>query len=385
MADELKRALPLALLILFVLSPSLNLNPGASAAEDVNEKLKCVQEDIKKNEEKLERLRERETSVLSELEKMQKSLSKYESELRRTQAGLQYTGARIEETRANIALNQQVVERHRSWLKRKLRGIQRQGSVEELEMLFGADDMASFLRRWRYLEILAKREKASFDAYKELIKKLREQEEELNNLYVRYRKGEESARRAQEALAAKKAEKQGLLASVRSEKAVYRKLLEELKAASRELQAIIRRSDEDGYQGRGFRGLKGRLLWPVDGAVALQYGRQLDPQFRTPIFRNGIYIKTAPGAAARAIFDGKVVFADWFKGYGRLVIINHGQGYHTLYANLDEIFFKVGDIIQKRAEIGRVGESVLLNAPSLYFEVRYKGKPLDPLQWLGRK
>ena len=80
-----------------------------------------------------------------------------------------------------------------------------------------------------------------------------------------------------------------------------------------------------------------------------------------------------------------MVFADWFKGYGNLLIINHGEGYHTLYANLSEIFFKVGDIIKVHDTVGKVGESGILNAPSLYFEIRYKGKPLDPVQWLKKR
>jgi len=381
MAGQIRRVSLLAALFSVLFMGSL-----LHAAEDVNEKYKRIQGDIKKNEEKLKHLKEKETSVLSELERMERSLARLERELRVQRGNLDLTSSRIEQTKAEIALSQEKLERHRAWLKRKLRGMNRQGRAEELEMLFGADDMASFLRRWRYLELLARKEKESFDSFKDLLKRLRRQEEELNSLYARYKKEEEATRMAEKNLSAKKADQHQLLASVRSEKAVYKKLLDELKEASRELLSILRRQGEEyGYGGKGFRGLKGRLFWPVNGAVALRYGRQLDPQFKTPIFRNGVYIKTAPEATAKAVFDGKVVFADWFKGYGQLVIINHGQGYHTLYANLNEIFLKVGDIIQKRTEIGRVGESVLLNAPSLYFEVRYKGKPLDPLQWLGRK
>jgi septal ring factor EnvC (AmiA/AmiB activator) len=80
-----------------------------------------------------------------------------------------------------------------------------------------------------------------------------------------------------------------------------------------------------------------------------------------------------------------VIFAEWFKGFGQLVIVNHGSGYHTLYGNLSEIFSKVGDIIKEKHVIGRVGTSGMLNAPGIYFEIRYKGKPLDPTQWLKKK
>jgi septal ring factor EnvC (AmiA/AmiB activator) len=137
--------------------------------------------------------------------------------------------------------------------------------------------------------------------------------------------------------------------------------------------------------GRGFRKRKGRLSWPISGSVAIPYGSQRDPKFKTPVFRNGIYVSAPDDAVVRAAHKGKVVFADWFKGYGQLIILNHGGGYHTLYANLSEIFLKTGDIIEERAKMGRVGSSGLLNRPSLYFEIRYKGKTLDPTQWLEKK
>lgn len=358
----------------------------ASTTEDVSQKYKRIQGEIKKNEEKLNLMKKRESSVLGEMDAIQKSLSKLERELRAEKSKLQETTAQIEKAQLELSQTQVNMKRHRNRLKRKLKGMYRQGNAEDLIMLFGAADMSSFLRRWHYLEILAKSDKESLDNYRAELKKIQNEEEKLKGLYAKLSKEQEATLEAQRRLAEKKSEKQEILNSVRTEKATYAKLVEELKQASRELFSIIRRSEErDHYEGRGFRWLKGKLLWPVNGAIALQYGKQLDPQFKTPIFRNGIYLRTSPDAVARAVFEGKVVYANWFKGYGQLVIINHGDGYHTLYANLDEIFLKVGDIIEKRTEIGRVGESVLLNAPSLYFEVRYKGKPLDPMQWLGRK
>jgi len=85
------------------------------------------------------------------------------------------------------------------------------------------------------------------------------------------------------------------------------------------------------------------------------------------------------------VYDGKVVYADWFKGYGQVIIVSHGDNYHTLYGNLSEIFYKRGDIITKGEPIGRVGQSGQSEEPTLYFEIRYKGKPVDPERWLKKK
>ena len=184
----------------------------------------------------------------------------------------------------------------------------------------------------------------------------------------------------------KKREKELILSSVRNEKDARRKMISELKEASQRLLDIIRESSRtDDYAAKGFGHLKGKLFWPAEGKIAIPYGSQKDPQFDTPVFRNGIHIQTDDSADTRSVYTGKVIFAEWFKGFGQLVIINHGSGYHTLYGNLSEIFSRVGDIIKENQLIGKVGTSGILNAPGLYFEIRYKGKPLDPVQWLTRK
>jgi septal ring factor EnvC (AmiA/AmiB activator) len=111
----------------------------------------------------------------------------------------------------------------------------------------------------------------------------------------------------------------------------------------------------------------------------------LRKRFKTPVFRRGIYIKADEGVITKAIYTGKVVYADWFKGYGKVIIINHGSGYHSVYANLSELFLRPGDIVKRRQALGKVGQSGTIRDPALYFEIRYKGKPLNPLQWLAKK
>jgi septal ring factor EnvC (AmiA/AmiB activator) len=153
---------------------------------------------------------------------------------------------------------------------------------------------------------------------------------------------------------------------------------------------MIKRLEEEAkaakkVEGKGFKKLRGRLPWPVYGKILLPYGKQEDPQFKMTTYRKGIEIGSDRGSAVLAVSEGRVVFADWFKGYGLLVIVNHGEGYHTLYANLSEIFHKTGDIIKRRQAVGKVGESGVLNVPSLYFEVRFKGKPLNPINWLRER
>ncbi len=190
---------------------------------------------------------------------------------------------------------------------------------------------------------------------------------------------------AEKVLRKSKHRKRMLLAKVKRERELYKNMISELKASARKLRKMIEEAEKARYALKGFSKMKRRLPWPVEGRLALPYGSYRDPKFKTPVFRNGIHIRAKEGDIVRSVYPGKVVFADWFKGYGKVVIVNHGEGYYTVYANLSEIFLSKGDIINKGDEIGRVGESGTLSAPALYFEVRYKGKPLNPLHWLKRK
>jgi septal ring factor EnvC (AmiA/AmiB activator) len=220
---------------------------------------------------------------------------------------------------------------------------------------------------------------------------LNEKEKQLVSLKKELIKNTEKVRAEEASLAEKKQRKEMLLASVKKEKSSSAKMLRELENASKKILEIIRESEkvekekETTFAGKDFASRKGKLPWPVEGKVAIPYGSQKDPQFNTPIFRSGAYIQASADSSARAVHTGKVVFSEWFKGYGQLVIVNHGNGYHTLYGSLSEIFARVGDIIKERQPVGKIGDSGLLSTPGLYFEVRYKGKPLDPLQWLQRR
>ncbi len=357
---------------------------GISHAADVRVKYSKIQVQIKEKEKNLRKASRMESSVSAELNAIDSQLSGYEDRLRYEKKRIRDTEARISRTGADIEQARQELKDHRRWLSNRLIAFQRNGRAQDLVMLLGADDMGSFLRRWRYLEILAKLGKDQVDQCRSIYDRLQQKEAKLRGLKDVLMRHEARTALIQDRLNSKKQEKDELLTSIRSRKAGYEAELQVLRQASRRLATIINRaSRQSTFRGKGFRAFKGRLPWPVNGAVVFGYGRGTDPVFGTPVFRDGIYIKTSPDAPVRSVFSGQVVFANWFKGYGKLVIINHGGGYYSLYADLDEIFLKVGDIIDTGARVGRDGRSVMVNAPSLYFEVRYRGKPLDPLQWLA--
>jgi septal ring factor EnvC (AmiA/AmiB activator) len=133
------------------------------------------------------------------------------------------------------------------------------------------------------------------------------------------------------------------------------------------------------------RKLRGKLLYPVEkGAVEVRFGRSVDPRFGTVTLQRGIDIRCPEGTPVRAVAPGKVVHAGWFRGYGNLVILDHGGGYFSLMAHLATLARAKDDVVRAGDLVGTVGDTGSLKGPYLYFELRDEQKPLDPGRWLQR-
>jgi murein hydrolase activator len=127
--------------------------------------------------------------------------------------------------------------------------------------------------------------------------------------------------------------------------------------------------------------VKGALLLPVQGKIRTGFGIQFDPEFQTRIRSGGIEISAARGSDVRAVAPGRVLYADWFKGYGQMVIVDHGEEDLTVFGYLDEVVVGVDDTVERGQVIGKVGDTGSLSGPGLYFELRRSGKPEDPRPW----
>jgi septal ring factor EnvC (AmiA/AmiB activator) len=119
--------------------------------------------------------------------------------------------------------------------------------------------------------------------------------------------------------------------------------------------------------------------------VLTRFGMQRHPQFKTMVFRRGIEIAVREGEPVRAVSDGQVAYADWYKGYGKLVIIEHGPGFYSLYGNLSRLDLNKGDPVSRGQVLGLAGETGSLKGAKLYFEIRRNGEAQDPLVWLAKR
>jgi len=179
-----------------------------------------------------------------------------------------------------------------------------------------------------------------------------------------------------------------LLDDVRSQKSLEAAAITALQTAAGKLDTVITRLTHDAPERTatpvpGSIGtLKGLLDAPVKGKIINFFGPFKNTRYNVMNFRSGIDIQSDRGEPVQAVYGGKVLYADWFKGYGNMLIIDHGHNYCTLYAHIQELFKQKGDTVEGGEVVATVGDSGTLSGPGLYFEVRHHGKPEDPQEWL---
>lgn len=182
-------------------------------------------------------------------------------------------------------------------------------------------------------------------------------------------------------------ERRALARAVREERRVAERLARELSAAAKRLEAEMTRIRGRGPAPEpapgGFGAQRGRLPWPVEGRVEVAFGKRVEPSSNVVLESKGIDIRAELSAPVRAVFSGEVVYADRFEGFGKVVIVGHGDGWFTLHAHLSSFAASVGAEVAQHQVLGFVGETGSVKGPYLYFEVRRGQTPVDPLRWLA--
>src|SRR5262249_49405008 len=134
-----------------------------------------------------------------------------------------------------------------------------------------------------------------------------------------------------------------------------------------------------------FPKFQGTLPWPVSGKILVAFGAQKSSRFDTQVPHPGVDLAVAVGESVRSVFDGIAAYSDWFKGYGNMIIVEHGDGFMSVYAHLSERLVATGERVEGGQVIGRAGDTGSLEGPKLYFEILRDGKPENPVAWLTRR
>jgi septal ring factor EnvC (AmiA/AmiB activator) len=359
---------------------------SASERERVKQgkKLEDVEKRLRQTEKDISRISKKETDILGELERINKLLKKTRGELAVKNDSIKKTSSRIEDGRErirNLSAEKSLLHKR---LEKRLRAIHEMRNRAMLRMVFSIDNPLDLSRKYRYMALLMDYDRRLVESTERNIEEIKREKAALETLLARYNSEKKSAEAKRWEAEGLRRDRKVLLSSVRREKEKNLKLESELREARKELQGLMKRLVEEAEESPGgFAALRGKLRAPVEGKVVAFYGKVEHPKFKTVTFNNGIVIEAGYGAVVKNVADGRVLHAGWLKGYGEVVVIDHGGGFYTLYANLSEVFKNKGDTVEEREPVGKVGDYGTSDSAGLYFEIRQKGVPKDPLLWIS--
>ncbi len=358
-------------------------------AASPKKKLSVIEKKLKKKKKRVKEAIQKEKSILSRINRINKNINTTEKELKKYDRQISETQSRIMNLSKDISGLKDKLAIGKKYLADRARDIYMQQYVDNALILLTANDYQDLITKSKYLSLLAYQDSKIIKKYRNAINDIDFKKQSMEVLQNKLETSKKTAKEKKSSLVTDRKKKDRLLATVRSKRSLYERTIKDLEESSKKLREMMKRLEKQqiprSVTGKGFAASRGHLPWPVAGKVLIPYGQYKDLKFNITVFKNGIEIKAINREKPKAVAGGRVVYSDWFKGYGLLLIINHGKGYHSLYGNLSETFHKTGDIINKGTALGITGKSRLLNVPALYFEIRHKGKPINPMKWLKRK
>ncbi len=377
------------ILLLLALSLSLSFS-GQQDVTEYKKRLANISDQIDQLKLRLEEEEKKESTFLSELDRIgfhknliRKEISLYTMQLGKTNRELSSIQRRIPQLRSKLDDEKESIEKI-------LVAMYKFGKVNPLQFMIQAENMGTLVSESKNLTLLVQYQNKVISSYVDTLSLLNDSEKELEE-----KKKESSnliwkTKNKRQELDLQERRQKAFIKEIEENKKMHLQALQELNERAQQLQILIEKLLKEEisfpitivplYEQRG------KLPWPLEGAVVSTFGRQVHPQFRTVTFNNGIEISPQKNqAVVKAIHSGKVVFSDYFKGYGNLLIIDHGIRYLSFYGHCADFLVKMGDLVKTGQPIAIVGDTGSLKGITLYFEIRSKAKPVDPLKWLRRR
>ena len=346
----------------------------------------------------LDNLRKRIAALQKDFDKTSASKSEAADDLRDSERAISDSNRKLHE----LALQQQAANRELAQLQQRAASMERElqgqqallgrllyqqyldgGEQEYLKLLLNNSDPNQVAREFRYYEYIARDRAATLKTLRGGLAKLqavtdqaREKSDEIAALRT-----EEQAQRKQ--LEQDKRARQQMLGKIALQLKQQRREIGRLQRNETRLTQLVGQLARVLPDARSvaapFKSLKGRLLLPVKGRLSNRFGARRP---ESNMAWTGWFLRAAPNQPVQAVAAGRVVYADWLRGFGNLIIVDHGQGYMSLYGNNETLYKQVGDTLRGGDTIAAVGSSGGNEDSGLYFELRFEGKPFDPGKWV---
>lgn len=358
--------------------------------KDLPEDADNIKQQLKKTRTEIATISRKEKAVIEAFNAGEQALSQARERVRAAKSAHAAIEEKIRDIREQSKVLEEEIREGEAYAAKRLVATYKLNWVGRIQLLATADSFFDFVNRKSALEHILNQDEM-------LLQKMHNNQSALESLLTE-QKAHLAEKRALELslnahiskLSTAQRQRRALLKRIRSEKALGLAAMESLKQAALALNDTLDAmppapaSQMPESETKPFKAHKGLLSWPVKGKIISFFGPYRDEKYKVMNFRSGIDIQAERGEPIRSISAGLTIYASWFKGFGNMMIIDHGDHYYTVYAHLEEVFKVKGDRVEKGEVIATVGDSGSLMGPALHFEVRHHGKPVDPLKWIRK-
>ena len=372
----------LVLVVMFLLSGCL----GWSAPDKDKEKLDTIAKQIEEINSKLEKLKKEEGSILNDIYKIELEYEKAVIENNQIKLLVRKSEEKIRKKNAEKKKLETEIDQSKTNLKQILRLLYKIGGNAYLKFFIRIDNLDQLFQNYRLFISLIDYKSEEINKLKINIQRLLEVKKELEDDHASLKNLQKQKELKLQDIRNFKQSKMALIRKINNDKDQYMRMLDELETEAAQLNKLIYGKPLTRRLGMiDLDRIKGKLNWPIKGKVVSFFGKKRSTKFDTYIINNGIKIKPDDSDQVKSIYPGEVVFADYYKGYGNLIIIQHAKNLYTLYGHCEKMFKQKGDNVSEGEVISLAGDSGSTEGKSLYFEIRTQLKPQDPLEWLRKK
>lgn len=364
------------------------LKNSKTSADAINDQLRQAQSD-------LDTIARKEKAVLEEFDTAEEALNRVRRQVRVAENAMAELNARIDEIEARSRSLETEIRTGETYAAKRLTALYKLNWVGKIHLLATSDSFFDFVNRRSYMQKILSQDETFLESLNNDKLALESLLTQLNAKKAEKRSMELTLKDRLDRLNTQQNRRKALLEKIRGEKSLELAALKALRQASLDLDATVEsiqqpddRKNEipasDKNENKPFGTYKGLLSWPVKGKIISFFGPHRNRKYDITNFQSGINIQAERGEPIRCVAGGYAIFSNWFKGFGNMMIIDHGDHYYTVYAHLEEIFKVKGDRVEKNEVIATVGDSGSMIGPALHFEVRHHGKPIDPMQWIRK-
>ncbi len=382
MPNTLQKQLPqlvVVLSMLLLLSTALEAEDNKQQLEELRDKMQHIQSGLNKKQK-------RRSSLLQELKSTEKRIGRQNRELQKLDREIATQKQRIRAAKIQQGLNKNSLETQRKFMEKQIRLAYAMGRQDRLKLVLNQKDPEMIGRLMVYHDYFNRKRAEQLDLIQATLNRLQQAEQAMLKEEREMQRLQSRKQLEKVALEKNSVDRKRLITRLNKDISSDAERLKELKRDEARLQKLLvqirQRAKADQRsrylpKGKRFAAQKGRMNWPAKGKFKARFGAKR----RGGLKWDGVLIAAPEGNEVKAVYDGKVVFSDWLRGFGLMLILDHGDGYMTLYGHNQSLAKQVGDLVRANEVVAVLGSSGGQIEPGIYFAMRHKGEPINPEDW----